>query len=126
VGGRATVATTPDVTLDRETTHRFGMWDANGNGVLTEDDFLHVGKEILAAYGVTEDSPKGKSVVEGIRAFWARHLEGMDLDADAQITLEEYRAGVERNIRGNEGVEAVVVPFWQAVLDLADESARGP
>src|SRR5882672_11982931 len=112
-------------TLEQKTEHRFDMWDTNQDGVLTEDEFLRVGEQVLGAYAASPDSPKGKAVMEGIRAFWGRHLEGMDLNSDGQITREEYRAGLERNIRGNDGVEDVVVPFWQAILDLADESGDG-
>ena len=49
----------------------------------------------------------------------------MDLDQDGTISRDEYRVAVERNIRGNEGVEAVAVPFWEAILDLADEDGSG-
>jgi len=112
---------TLDPTLEQKATHRFDMWDSNNDGILTEDEFLRVGQGVLDADGTSEDTPKGKAVMEGIREFWARHLEGMDLDQDGTISRDEYRVAVERNIRGNEGVEAVVVPFWEAILDLADE-----
>lgn len=119
------MAGTLERTLEQKVEHRFGMWDSNGDGVLTEDEFIGAAQRVLDAYGASEDSPKGKAVMEGMRGFWARHLEGMDADHDARISREEYRAAVERSIRGNAGVEAVVVPFWQAVLDLADEDGTG-
>jgi Ca2+-binding EF-hand superfamily protein len=111
--------------LEQKAEHRFDMWDTNGDGILTEDEFLRVGQGVLDAYGTSEDSPKGKAVMEGIRAFWARHLEGMDLNQDGRISREEYHQALEGNIRGNGGVETVVVPFWEAILDLADESGDG-
>ena len=114
-----------DSTLEQKADHRFGMWDTNGDGVLTEDEFLGVAQHILDAYGASPDSPKGKAVMEGIRGFWARHLEGMDLNQDGRISREEYHQALEGNIRGNGGVETVVVPFWEAILDLADESGDG-
>ena len=79
-----------DSTLEQKADHRFGMWDTNGDGVRTEDEFLGVAQHILDAYGASPDSPKGKAVMEGIRAFWARHLEGMDLNEDGRISREEY------------------------------------
>jgi Ca2+-binding EF-hand superfamily protein len=111
--------------LEQKAEHRFDMWDTNGDGILTEDEFLRVGQGILDTYGTSEDSPKGKAVMEGIRSFWERHLEGMDLNEDGRISREEYHGALEGNIRGNNGVEAVVVPFWEAILDLADESGDG-
>jgi len=111
--------------LHQKAEHRFDMWDTNRDGVLTEDEFVRVGQGILDTYGASEDSPEGKAVMEGIRAFWERHLEGMDLNDDGRISREEYRGALEVNIRGNNGVEAVVVPFWEAILDLADESGDG-
>jgi len=111
--------------LEQKAEHRFDMWDTNGDGILTEDEFLRVGQAILDTYGTSEDSPKGKAVMEGIRAFWERHLDGMDLNEDGRISREEYHGALEGNIRGNNGVEAVVVPFWEAILDLADESGDG-
>jgi len=49
----------------------------------------------------------------------------MNLNEDGRISREEYHAALEGNIRGNDGVEAVIVPFWEAILDLADESGDG-
>src|SRR6267154_1233304 len=63
--------------LHQKAEHRFDMWDTNGDGVLTEDEFVRVGQGILDNYGASEDSSEGKAVMEGIRAFWQRHLEGM-------------------------------------------------
>src|SRR5260370_14213884 len=111
--------------LEQKAEHRFDVWDTNGDGVLTEDEFIRVGQGILDTYGASEDSPKGKAVMEGIRAFWERHLEGMDLNQDGRISREDDHGALEGNIRGNNRVEAVVVPFWEAILDLADESGNG-
>jgi Ca2+-binding EF-hand superfamily protein len=114
-----------DSTLEQKAEHRFEMWVTNADGVLTEDEFRGVAQHILDGYGASPESTKGKPVMERILGFWARHLEGMDLDDDGRISLDEYRIGLERNIWGNNGVEAVVVAFWRAILDLADESGDG-
>jgi Ca2+-binding EF-hand superfamily protein len=119
------MAETPERTLEQKVEHRFSMWDTKGDGVLTEDEFVGAAQTVLDAYEESQDSPKGKAVMEGIRAFWRRHLEGMDLDNDGAITRQEYRTAIARNIRGSSGVESVVVPFWQAILDLADEDGSG-
>jgi len=47
------------------------------------------------------------------------------LEQKAEHRFDKYRGALEGNIRGNNGVEAVVVPFWEAILDLADESGDG-
>jgi Ca2+-binding EF-hand superfamily protein len=112
---------TLDRTREQKAMHCFDLWDSNGDDVLTEDEFLRVGHGVLDAFGASEDCSKGNAVMEGIRSVWARHLQGMDLAEDATISRGEYRLAVERNILGNRGVEAVVVPFWEAILDLADE-----
>src|SRR2546421_10054770 len=47
------------------------------------------------------------------------------LEQKAEHRFDKYRGALEGNIRGNNGVEAVVVPFWEAILDLGDESGGG-
>ena len=121
--GEKAMTGTLDPTLEQKATHRFDMWDSNNDGILTEDEFLRVGQGVLDADGTSEDTPKGKAVMEGIREFWARHLEGMDLDQDGTISRDEYRVAVERNIRGNEGVEAVV-PYRGTVSEVLGRRGR--
>jgi len=78
-----------------------------------------VGQGILDTCGASEDSPEGKAVMEGIRAFWERHLDGMDPQPGRGGSAARSTTGA---LEGNtsaatNGVEAVVVPFWEAILD---------
>ena len=56
------MAGTLEQTLEQKVEHRFGMWDTNGDGLLTGDEFLSAAQRVLEAYGASDDAPEGKAV----------------------------------------------------------------
>ena len=100
---------------------RFKRFDTDGNGVLTEDDYVGLAQRLVDALRRRRRLPKGQAVIDGYRGLWAAHARDMDTDQDGQITCEEFHLAIARNVVGRNGVEETVVPLMRAVLELCDE-----
>lgn len=48
----------------------FDQLDVNGNGVLTEDDHVEMGRRVASSLGHAEDSPEAERIVGAYTAIW--------------------------------------------------------
>ncbi len=79
-----TAATTP-------TRRVFAMMDADGDSVISANDYLSRIERVVQATGRTEDDP----LVTTARAEGLKAWEVMDADADGRLTFDEYDAWVD-------------------------------
>ncbi|WP_171166953.1 EF-hand domain-containing protein [Streptomyces sp. I05A-00742] len=94
----------------------FAMLDADGDGVISQDEYLARTKNVMRVTGRTEDDP----LVVAARAAGERSWAAMDADGDGGMTFEEYDAWA-----GAEAFDTVCRPTLAALFDLADLDGDG-
>ncbi|MFG3497755.1 EF-hand domain-containing protein [Streptomyces sp. NPDC047928] len=106
--------------------HRFDRFDRDGDGVVTETDFEELAHSILADFGQSPTTPKGRALLDGARRLWAGFAELADADGDGRITQEEFIRAATDHLRGDEKrFSRVVRPWAGAVIDVADTDDNG-
>jgi len=86
----------------RKVHHLFNVEDANGNGVLQEDDYIIIAKKQLANSGIAEDSEDGHNFIKVYKDEFKRLAEAADTNKDGKITLDEYTKYFEKQIEKND------------------------
>ncbi|WP_155370980.1 EF-hand domain-containing protein [Catellatospora vulcania] len=97
---------------------RFNLFDADGNGVLEEEDFIALADRIIQAVGAAETDPKA----DALRAAHAQYWQSLQLtNAADRIDLAAYAATVsaagwfDRN----------GLPYAQSLADICDRDDDG-
>lgn len=99
---------------------RFGLFDADGDGHLTADDYEVFALRLVQAFGEPPGSPRALAVRAGYRALWQAIAARTDADADGRVDQAEFRAGLDPA-----GFDREVRPLAEAVLGLADADGDG-
>ncbi|MEC3995404.1 calcium-binding protein [Actinacidiphila sp. DG2A-62] len=98
----------------------FSLLDANGNGVLDEEDFTLMGDRVVAAA-----PPIALQAKERLRAafalYWTTLRDELDADGDGVVSFEEYQACV----LSPERFSATVTEFAEALAALGDPDGDG-
>lgn len=94
----------------------FVMLDADGDGVISQQDYLSRTERVALATGRKADDP----LVVTARASGERAWASMDADGDGRVTFEEYAAWA-----GAEAFESVCRGTLAALFDLADADEDG-
>ncbi|MEU6669092.1 EF-hand domain-containing protein [Streptomyces sp. NPDC046727] len=104
---------------------RFGRFDRDGDGVVTEADFKELSREILAEYGLSPNSAKGSALTAGTQRLWEGFVDIAD-DGDGQITKQEFVQAASAHLRNNrEAFSRMVEPWAKAVIAVADDDDDG-
>lgn len=108
----------------------FGFWDADGDGVITEDDFRALAQRFLGAYDVAADSVKGQAVVNTHVAMWTRMGGAADRHDNKLLNREEFAASFnrpasERSADDPTGFENYLAPMTRARFAVADTNGTG-
>ncbi|GHI10230.1 calcium-binding protein [Streptomyces cellostaticus] len=104
--------------MDQTTAQRlvFGMLDADGDGVVSRDEYMARTRNVALATGRREDDP----LVVTARTLGAQAWASMDADGDGGMTFDEYAAWA-----GAEAFDTVCAPVLGALFDLADIDGNG-
>ncbi|MBC2877840.1 MULTISPECIES: EF-hand domain-containing protein [Streptomyces] len=94
----------------------FAMLDADGDGVVSRDEYLARTTNAALAAGREQDDP----LVVTARTLGARAWASMDADGDGRMTFDEYAAWA-----GAEAFDTVCAPVLGALFDLADTDGDG-
>ncbi|KIZ18416.1 EF-hand domain-containing protein [Streptomyces natalensis] len=94
----------------------FAMLDADGDGIVSRDEYMARARNVALATGRTEDDP----LVVTARTLGERAWASMDADGDGGMTFDEYAAWA-----GAEAFDTVCAPVLGALFDLADTDADG-
>ncbi len=92
------------------------MLDADGDGVVSKDEYFARTERVTLATGRTEDDP----LVVTARTAGARAWAAMDANGDGGVTFDEYAAWA-----GAEAFDTVCEPVLAALFDLADTDEDG-
>ncbi|MFI9586918.1 EF-hand domain-containing protein [Streptomyces sp. NPDC052236] len=94
----------------------FTMLDADGDGVLSKDEYFARAERVTLATGRTEDDPLVITARKAGERAWA----SMDANGDGGVTFDEYAAWA-----GAEAFDSVCRPVLGALFDLVDTDKDG-
>ncbi|MBT2383610.1 EF-hand domain-containing protein [Streptomyces sp. ISL-11] len=94
----------------------FAMLDADGDGVVSKDEYAARAERVTAATGRTLDDP----LVVIARTAGERAWAAMDANGDGKVTFDEYAAWA-----GAEAFDTICEPVLGALFDLADTDKDG-
>ncbi|MFI0816061.1 EF-hand domain-containing protein [Streptomyces sp. NPDC021098] len=98
------------------------MLDANGDGVIAEDDFELMGGRVLAAVGEERTAAKGKEYADALTTYWRALRETADADGDGRIDRGEFRQALHQV---SDQFDLLVGPLYRAGFQLADRDDDG-
>ncbi|MBW8804719.1 MAG: EF-hand domain-containing protein [Catenulisporales bacterium] len=94
----------------------FAMLDADGDGLISRDEYFARTERVAAATGRSAEDPLVVAARAAGRGAWA----AMDADGDGAVTFEEYAAWA-----GAEAFDEVCEPVLAGLFDLADTDQDG-
>ncbi|MET9324491.1 EF-hand domain-containing protein [Streptomyces sp. NPDC003038] len=105
---------------------RFATFDRDGDGYITEADFLGMAKRITSAFGLAESAAKSRALMEGARRYFRGLADIADSDKDGRISKQEFVTSAAEHLHGNpDGFEATIRPWAEAVIAIADTDSDG-
>jgi Ca2+-binding EF-hand superfamily protein len=106
--------------LERKIRAGFTHLDADGDGVLTEDEHILMGKRTAAALGYPEGSRSEQHMIDAYCQVWQTHLS-RDADGDGKITADEFVAST----KSLSNDPAVLEELANALFNIADRGGDG-
>ncbi|MGW2390724.1 EF-hand domain-containing protein [Streptomyces lydicamycinicus] len=104
--------------------HRFAMYDTDGDGYLTAQDFTDRARLLTDAVGEPADSPKARALGAGMRHTFEQLAALAQVDATGRLNREQFVAAFAR--AGASGALGQVVgPSIAATVALADADGDG-
>ncbi|MFI0163950.1 EF-hand domain-containing protein [Streptomyces sp. NPDC017095] len=94
----------------------FAMLDADGDGIVSREEYLARTTNVARAMGLDQDDP----AVVTARTLGERAWESMDADGDGRLAFDQYTAWA-----GAEAFDTVCAPVLGALFDLADTDHDG-
>jgi predicted esterase/Ca2+-binding EF-hand superfamily protein len=101
---------------------RFSLFDADGDGRLTRDDYEVFALRLAQSFGEPPGSPLAKAVRRGYETLWQAVAAGSDTDADGAVTQAEFLRWLDS---APDSFDTEVRPLADAVLSLADRDGDG-
>ncbi len=103
----------------------FDQLDVNGNGVLTEDDHVVMGRRVASSLGHAEDSPEARRIVDAYLGSW-REVHLPFLPAGGQgIPRERFVASTLSLADDPEAARATLGGIAETYLQIADIDRDG-
>lgn len=102
----------------------FGVFDVDGDGVLSWEDFSAAARGVGREFGLGVEAVEVRNLVAAYRALW-EYLVGADADADGVVSRGEFRAAHESGRLSTGGL----LDRWLVVsgrnFELADRGGDG-
>ncbi|MFF5703786.1 EF-hand domain-containing protein [Streptomyces sp. NPDC012794] len=103
----------------------FDQLDANGDGVLTEDDHREMGRRVAASLGNAEGSPAEERIVAAYLGIWREvHLPFVPVGGEG-ITKDQFVTSTRTLAENPEAAEAALGGIAETYLDIADIDRDG-
>ncbi|MEV6199705.1 EF-hand domain-containing protein [Streptomyces sp. NPDC051771] len=103
----------------------FDRLDVNGNGVLTEDDHVVMGRRVASSLGHADDSPEVRRIVDAYLGIW-REVHLPFLPAGAQGIPREQFVASTRSLSGDPAAaRATLGGIAETYLRIADIDQDG-
>ncbi|WP_066366612.1 EF-hand domain-containing protein [Herbidospora mongoliensis] len=114
----------PDA-LARKFDKRFALFDADGDGVLTKDDFEAAATRFLAAFDVPADSAEGRDVLAAYAGMWNALIHSADVDSDGRLSRDEFVAYLAGDEFRAHGYAVTAGRVAESVLAVCDSDGDG-
>jgi len=111
--------------LNKKMDRVFDLFDADGNGVLEEEDYVALARRLLSAYNVAPWSRRGKPIVAAYGLLWERLASDLDASGEGTISREEFHRSFQRHLLEENGFYEVHVPLIEAMVHLVDPDEKG-
>lgn len=119
-GGTMSTTSLPETKLSRQ----FHALDLDGDGAVTEADYLQTGQRVLAEFGVDPDSPNGSALLAEYGALFERLRAKADTDGDGRVDEGEFLASITASMdRGN--FARAIAPVITASMKVCDADGDG-
>jgi Ca2+-binding EF-hand superfamily protein len=103
----------------------FDRLDANGSGVLTEDDHVEMGRRVALALGHAEDSPETRRIIDAYTSIWREvHLPFVP-DGGEGIPKDQFVASTRILAEDPEAARASLGRLAETYLRIADIDQDG-
>ncbi|MGF3136135.1 EF-hand domain-containing protein [Streptomyces diastaticus] len=100
---------------------RFTVFDQDGNGYISREDFSTAVAALLAEFGATARSDRGQDLYYGAEALWQGLAGIADRDGDQRITRSEFAHSAVKRLRDSpERFAEIARPFVRAAVAVAD------
>jgi Ca2+-binding EF-hand superfamily protein len=98
----------------------FDHLDRDGDGVLTEEDHVIMGRAVAGGLGHTADSPEEDAIIAAYLGIWRDLHLPMDTDGDGRISRDEFVAATAGLLTDPDTADKVLGTLADRVLDIAD------
>ncbi|MFK8909770.1 EF-hand domain-containing protein [Streptomyces sp. YS-3] len=103
----------------------FDQLDVNGNGVLTENDHLEMGRRVASSLGHAEDSPQAERIVDAYTTIWREvHLPFVPAGSEG-ISKGQFVTSTRALAGDPEAAEATLGRLAETYLEIADLDQDG-
>lgn len=107
----------------------FDRLDVNGNGVLTEDDHVVMGRRVASSLGHADDSPEARRIVDAYLGIW-REVHLPFLPAGAQGIPREQFVASTRSLSGDPAAARAtlggIAETYLRIADIDQDGRVGP
>ncbi|WP_030593475.1 EF-hand domain-containing protein [Streptomyces globisporus] len=108
---------------------KYSQWfkgaDVDGDGFITRQDVLQMGKRFSDARGDAAQSATGRRLTEELETFWNQVIAPMDQDGDGQVDLQEMTAGFRRALTDPNLYQQQIQLVADCFFDLIDLDGNG-
>ena len=111
--------------LQRKAKRVFDCYDANGDGVITVEDFFLIGNRMCEAMSVAEGSQAYNTVIRRYKLVWERLAGAADTNMDGEVSLAEWLAWYEALINSEDAYQAHRTEFFEQGFKALDVNNDG-
>jgi Ca2+-binding EF-hand superfamily protein len=111
--------------VKRKLAMAYYRFDHDKDGVVSEEDFVHLGGEVARLRGVEQGTPEADEIVNAHRGWWDAYFKGGDADGDGHVTLEEYLAFVGAWVGSDSDAIDHAIQGNELVFDTIDQDNDG-
>ncbi|MEU6476524.1 EF-hand domain-containing protein [Streptomyces sp. NPDC047017] len=108
--------------LDQKYEKLFSLLDANGDGVIAEDDFTLMAARVIETFGDGPLASKGKAYADEMLKYWRALRDTADTDGDGQVDKDEFSRALHQV---SDSFDTLVGPLYRAGFHLADRDDDG-
>lgn len=105
-------------------THLFNLYDVDGSGAVTKEDFVLKGQTVAKLLDIEPSSASYEKMSQEVMADWEHLQKDVDLNNDGKISLDEWLTHGYNRINNPDMYETVKKEV-DAIFELFDQNKDG-